>query len=874
MVLGLSPQSLARRCSRRPKLTIGVWALVLLVAIALTVTLMGDALTTDVGPTGAPESEEAWQLIGERFYVPGESQRDEVVLVRSRDRTVDDPAFKAYVEDLFADILALGPITQGVNYYQTGYEFLVSLDRHTTALAFTFLPRNREDWVQYWEVFDQRDQNQWRIPADPLHPDRDRGEFSVHSFEAGGSGGEVVILRSPDFTVDDAEYRQFVEDLFYNMVALGRNVVWSGAYYYATVMEPLLSESLVSNDRHATIIPLDINWDDRIDLIEDIIEEARSNSGFEVSVTGDATVDKDFNELSSHDLKSGELKIGLPIAVFVLILVFGALVAAFVPLLMAIVSIAVALGLAVLFAQGLTISVFLVNMVFTIGLAVGIDYCLFIIARYREERASGREKFEAIERAGATASQAVFFSGVTVFLALIALMLVPHDIFVSLGLGAVLVVLVSIAASLTLLPAVLGLLGDRVNGLRLSRLIWLLLLSGPRRRILPYRQWDSTSRAVMQAPFIGTLLSAISWDRISRGVMRVPIVSLLLGAGLLVAAAIPLFSIDIGHAGVGTFPDSFESKKGFIALEQDFSAGLTEPAVIVVDGDIGSSQVREGIDRLKDTLEGDSAFGNVTEEVNPEGDLAKLEVPVGGGDASSTVAIDAVNRLRGEYVPAAFAGIPARVLVTGFTAEVIDHVNIGNNGMRIVIPFVLVLSFLLLMLAFRSLVVPVKAVIMNLLSVGAAYGLLVLVFQKGWGAGFFGFQQVDTIEWWVPSFLFAVLFGLSMDYHVFLLSRIRERFFQTHDNTGSVAYGIRSTGRLITGAALIMVAVFAGFAAGDMVMFQQMGFGLAVAVLLDATIVRSVLVPASMKLLGERNWWLPSVLRWLPHIRAEGEVDT
>jgi len=213
------------------------------------------------------------------------------------------------------------------------------------------------------------------------------------------------------------------------------------------------------------------------------------------------------------------------------------------------------------------------------------------------------------------------------------------------------------------------------------------------------------------------------------------------------------------------------------------------------------------------------------------------------------------------------------VLVTGQTAEILDQISIGNNGMRVVIPFILALSFLLLMVVFRSLVVPVKAVILNLLSVGAAYGLLVLVFQKGVGNELFGFTQVETIEWWVPAFLFAVLFGLSMDYHVFLLSRIRERFLQTGDNTESVAYGIRSTGRLITGAALIMVAVFVGFASGDLVMFQQMGFGLAVAVLLDATIVRSVLVPASMKLLGDKNWYLPSWLRWLPHLAVEQEEE-
>ena len=293
--------------------------------------------------------------------------------------------------------------------------------------------------------------------------------------------------------------------------------------------------------------------------------------------------------------------------------------------------------------------------------------------------------------------------------------------------------------------------------------------------------------------------------------------------------------------------------------------------MIVVDGPVEASDVQEGIERLKTFLSEDAAFGDVTERVSPRKDLVRLAAPVAGGDATSAAAFSAVERLRQHYIPAAFRATQAEGLVTGATAEELEYVNVARGGLYIVIPFVLVLSFLLLTLVFRSLVVPVKAIIMNLLSVGAAYGLLVLVFQKGVGADLLGFQQVDTVEAWVPAFLFAVLFGLSMDYHVFLLSRIRERFDETGDNAGAVAYGVRSTGRLITGAALIMVAVFVGFASGDLVMFQQMGFGLAVAVVLDATIVRSVLVPASMRMLGDANWYPPSWLGWLPEFRAEGD---
>ena len=256
--------------------------------------------------------------------------------------------------------------------------------------------------------------------------------------------------------------------------------------------------------------------------------------------------------------------------------------------------------------------------------------------------------------------------------------------------------------------------------------------------------------------------------------------------------------------------------------------------------------------------------------VKPQRDLGLLSVPV-AGDATSVATQDAIKRLRDAHIPDAFDGINATVLVTGEAAFNTDFFEVANNAAYVVFPFVLGMSFLLLLLVFRSIVVPLKAIILNLLSVGATYGILVLIFQKGVANEWFGFEQAETIEAWLPIFLFAILFGLSMDYHVFLLSRIRERFDMTGDNTESVAFGIRAMGRLITGAALIMVAVFWGFAAGDLVGLQQMGFGLGLAVLLDATIVRMVLVPASMRLLGRANWYLPPFLRWLPDLRVEVE---
>ena len=364
------------------------------------------------------------------------------------------------------------------------------------------------------------------------------------------------------------------------------------------------------------------------------------------------------------------------------------------------------------------------------------------------------------------------------------------------------------------------------------------------------------------------------WDRISNGVMAKPLLSIVVAGGLLVAAALPALDLQTGFAGVSTLPDDVEAKKGFVILDREFSAGNVTPAQILIRGDIDSSPVQDAIENLTTAIrtDADSAFGSPRPpEVNESRTIALLAVPV-VGDAAEDVAEDAIRRLRRDYVPLAFGNVPgATVEVTGETAYNIDFFDAAADATWVVFPFVLGMSFILLLLVFRSIVVPIKAILLNLLSVGATYGILVLAFQKGWGEKLGVFGQFDIIEAWIPLFLFSILFGLSMDYHVFLLSRIRERYDQTQDNTGSVAFGIRSTGRLITGAALIMVAVFWAFAAGDIIGLQQMGFGLGVAILLDATIVRMILVPASMKLLGSRNWYLPPMLHWLPDLRVEVE---
>jgi RND superfamily putative drug exporter len=334
-----------------------------------------------------------------------------------------------------------------------------------------------------------------------------------------------------------------------------------------------------------------------------------------------------------------------------------------------------------------------------------------------------------------------------------------------------------------------------------------------------------------------------------------------------VALALPYFDLNTGFNGVSSLPES-DVREGYDVLAREFQAGRTQPIKVVIDGKQG--EIDAGIAKLQSMLSADPDLASYEPVVwGPNADVAVIDINL-NADADSAVARTSVRDLRETIIPEAFAGLPAEGYVTGDPGINYDFQDLVDTWTPIVFIFVLALSFILLALAFRSIVVPIKALIMNLLGVGAAYGILVMVFQKGYLHNLFGFEQTPAIEPWLPIFLFCVLFGLSMDYHVFLLSRIREHYDLTQRNRESVAVGLQSTARIITGAALIMVAVFFGFAVGRLVMFQQMGFGLGVAVLIDATIIRTILVPAAMALLGDRNWYMPSWLRWLPDLRVEG----
>ena len=643
---------------------------------------------------------------------------------------------------------------------------------------------------------------------------------------------EVVVISFGDGQVDRQRVQAFADELR----GLGAATIVTSADEG--------QENLDAADGSATAVLVGLGTnEDRLGDVIDAVKGLDEQPGVEAAITGDLTVDEDFSKLSEEDLQKGELFFGAPAALIVLLLVFGAVVAGVIPLVLALLAIFVALALTAIVGQVFDLSVFVTNMIFGMGLALGIDYSLFILSRFRESRAGGREKLDAIGTAGATASRAVLFSGAAFVLAMTGLVLVPNTIMRSLATGAILVGIVSVAAALTLLPAVISLLGDRINSLPVP--------------------FFSRATAGSESRF---------WGRIVRAVMRRPVVSLVAAVALLLAAAVPALSLDSGTAGISTLPDRFESKKGFLLLNREFPGQTTDPVRIVVEGDTASPDVQDAVARLEDELGQRDIFGTPTTETSPDGAIEVITVPV-AGDSVSPEAVAAVRELRSDVVPQALAGSGARAFVGGNTAEEVDYYDVMDAWLPIVLTFVLGLSFVLLTLAFRSVVVPATAIAMNLLSVGAAYGLLVLVFVKGVGNELFGFQQVDIIEAWVPLFLFAVLFGLSMDYQVFLLSRIRERYSQTGDNDDAVSFGVGSTARLITGAALIIIAVFAGFARGDLVMFQQMGFGIAVALFIDATIIRSVVVPATMTLLGRWNWYLPSWLSWLPDVHVEGHED-
>jgi putative drug exporter of the RND superfamily len=642
--------------------------------------------------------------------------------------------------------------------------------------------------------------------------------------------GDVVVVSSQHYPVDSPQFQAFAKQLEHDLLATGQ--------------VNSIHEVAKSANGHAVLASVEIKSDSGAAQVEQVVEAANGGA-FQVGVTGNHTANHDFGQQSQKDLETGELAFGLPAALIVLVLVFGAVVAGIVPVLMAILSIIVALGLVALISLGFTLSVFIVNMLTGMGLALGIDYSLFVVSRYREERGGGLVKDDAIARAGATASRAVLFSGSTFVIALLGMFIVPTSIMRSLALGAILVGIVSVAAALTLLPAILSIAGDRVNSLR-----------------VPYLGRNLGRADTGEGRF---------WRRIVNTVLRRPALSLAVSVGFMLLLAAPIFGLHIGANGVDTLPSNLPSKQGQVLLQSAFPEQSPVPVEIVaVGGD--PAEVHRDLTRLDQKLTASGKFGAGTIQRSSTENTQLLTSPL-GGDAAGGPAVSTVRDLRANVIPAVFADSGAKVYVGGVTAENVDYFDAVTNPTPYVLVFVLGLSFILLTVAFRSIVVALVSVLLNLLSVGAAYGLLTLVFLDGHGASLFGFQHTNVIDAWVPLFLFSVLFGLSMDYQVFLMSRIKERYDSSGSTRDAVVGGVASTARIITGAAVIIVVVFAGFAAGKLVMFQQMGFGVAIALLLDATVIRSVVLPSTLVLLDKLSWYLPSWLEWLPRVEVEGHVE-
>jgi RND superfamily putative drug exporter len=561
---------------------------------------------------------------------------------------------------------------------------------------------------------------------------------------------------------------------------------------------------------------------------------ALKHDDVETFVFGTESAALAFTELAADELARGEL-FGLVAALVILVFVFGALVAAGLPLLVAIVSIITATGVGAVVARaldsaGVPISDSLTIFIAMLGLALGIDYSLLSVQRFREELAHGTSPTDAITTTGSTANRAVLFSGATIVVSLGGLLLVPLNMFLGIGIGVILVAVTSVASALFLLPALLRLLGHRVN----------------------------KGRVPMAHPGV----ESVRWRRLSTRVVSRPALAAVLGVTVLAIAASPLLTINLANPGPDDMPEDFVAHRANEVLVEDF--GWTDTATMVVI--TGAAGDADAVDALAAEVESDPGFADTT--VDWRGTTAFIDTHdlYDAGDPESTEAID---RLRTVLIPSALAGSDATAAVGGTRAYAIDELELLTSRAPYAVAIVLTVTFLLLLVMFRSIVIPVKAIALNLLGTLATFGAVVATYQWGWGAALFGFPHLDGISPYMPVMIFALVFGLSMDYHVFLLARVKERYDATGDTKAAVIEGVTRTGPLITGAALIMVAVFSGFAVSAIPELSQWGFGLAVGVLLDAAVIRVLLVPAAMVWLGKANWYLPRWLEWLPTLTHE-----
>jgi uncharacterized membrane protein YdfJ with MMPL/SSD domain len=615
----------------------------------------------------------------------------------------------------------------------------------------------------------------------------------------------------------------------------------------AAVMRAALGERNVqlrsSRDRHSVLVAGRIT--DLVDIAGmrmAVLAVAEKHPEMTIEETGDISASEARDNAIHGDLHRAEI-LSVPVTLLVLLFAFGAVVAALVPVLLALTAVAAAFGLLGPASQLFPLDDSVKIVVVLIGMAVGVDYALFYIIRSRVERRRGLSSHAALERTARTSGRTVVVSGTTVVIAMAGMFIIGAKVFNGIAAGTIIVVACAVAGSVTVLCAVLELLGPRIDRGRIP--------------FLPHLRTDSAGSRF--------------WPAVVDRVLRRPVLSCALSAGLLIALAVPALWLNVGSPSDESL--SSQDDPALAALPHvhaDFP-GTSSPALVVVTGPKeAANAVQHGLGRLQAlaTARG-SAHRPFTLNGSFDGRAATLELPLNGAgdDAASR---NAVRTLRSELVPETLGNIPGvETAVTGSTAENIDFTHDMKRGVPYVIAFVLTLAFVLLLVTFRSIVVPLKAIVLNLLSVGASYGLLVLVFQHEWAEPILGFTSNGLIISWLPLFLFVILFGLSMDYHVFILSRVREAVDAGTPTDEAVRQGITVTAGAVTSAALVMVGVFSLFGSLSALDVKQAGVGLAAAVLIDATIVRAVLLPSSMHLLGEWNWYLPSWLRGLPKIGVE-----
>jgi RND superfamily putative drug exporter len=657
------------------------------------------------------------------------------------------------------------------------------------------------------------------------------------------AAGEMVLVQSRSGSTDDPGFRATVRDV-------ERAVAAQPAV--TNVTSPLDHPEQISKDGRSALVQFDMKGDpdkaaDEIAPVMGAVDRvAGEHRGVTVAQFGSASAEKELNDTLGEDFKKAEM-LSVPITLAILVVAFGALVAATVPVVLALTAVAGTMGLLGIASQLIPVDENAFSVILLVGLAVGVDYSLFYIRREREERAKGHDKADALDIAAATSGRAVLISGLTVIVAMAGMFVTGNTVFMGMGLGTILVVAVAMLGSLTVLPATLAVLGDRINKGRIP--------------FLGRRRTGATQSRV--------------WGALVDRVMRRPVVAVVIAGGALVALSIPALGMQTKVSGVEEMPKDLPVIQTYQKIRTAFPSEADPATVVVKAADVEAPAVTAGIADLQAQAKGDpQVAGPIGVEVNPSHTIARLSVglPGTGSDAASK---QALTHLREDLLPATIGGVHGvETAVSGTAAANADFNTLMKGRTPLVFAFVLGLAFILLLVTFRSIVVPIKAIVLNLLSVGAAYGLLTLVFQDGHGEGILGFESNGGITSWLPLFLFVILFGLSMDYHVFILSRVREAWQRGMSSDDAVAHGIKSTAGTVTSAAIVMVAVFAIFATLSTLDMKQLGVGLAFAILIDATIIRGVLLPATMKLLGDRNWYLPRWLQWLPELDHEGGSDS